>query len=156
MAGVPAETYNFWLTYDNTDWGFSALLAYHYFGSSYLTADDFNAERVVEPAKFGDLALSQTFFDGMANLYFGINNITDRQYGYGGYLIASRGTRSFGVEPGRTYFGGVKLKTDFDRMKIPSKEDLGRMRRYLYGAVDRQMDRFSRLGNWIQETTGLR
>ena len=69
---------NLSLEYNNREWGFSGLITYHYVGSRYRINDPYNIAEPLEPAKWGDLAFSQSFFDNAATLYFGIKNFSDR------------------------------------------------------------------------------
>ena len=57
----PYQMYNLALSYNNTDWGFSAALSYHYFGKRYYQGDDMNLNQDLDEIKLGDLAVSQTF-----------------------------------------------------------------------------------------------
>ncbi|MCG8376439.1 MAG: TonB-dependent receptor, partial [Chlorobiales bacterium] len=136
----PADLANLTLSYENKEWGFSALIAGHYVGSQYRTNDPFNESEPLEPAKWGDIAFSQSFFDGLGTLYFGIKNFTDRQYA----LLGTRSSPSPFFPPavplawypneGRTYYMGMKSEMDFNRMRMPTTDDLTRMNRRLYGA----------------------
>ena len=134
----PAQMYNLWLTYENKDWGFAAALTYNYVGKRYFLADDFNFGRDNDEVKTGDLAISQTFFDGLATLYAGVKNISDLQYAYNtAYSVAAgQPTYTWYPEQGRTYYGGIKCAFDFDRMRIPTGADLQRMQERLYGALE--------------------
>lgn len=136
----PAEMGNLTLSYDNREWGFSAMISYHYMGSRYMLNDIFNQWPDLAPAKWADLAFSQTFFDGQATLYFGINNFSDAQYAIQG-SIANWVPPTYGEapvwwsNPGRTFYFGLRSSMDFQRMKLPSSEDLRRMNRRLYGSL---------------------
>jgi iron complex outermembrane recepter protein len=131
----PTEMANASLAYDNTEWGFSALFTYHYIGTRYMINDIFNEWPELEPAKWGDLAFSQTFFDGNATVYFGINNFSDRQYAIQGSYDSWTTAQYWYPNAGRTYYMGVKMATDFNRMRLPSMADLTRMQTRLYGAM---------------------
>ncbi len=76
----PGEMGHLFLEYNNKEWGFSGMISYHYIGSRYRINDAYNIAEPLEPAKWGDLAFSQSFFDNAATLYFGIKNFSDRQY----------------------------------------------------------------------------
>ncbi|MFC1833188.1 TonB-dependent receptor [Thermodesulfobacteriota bacterium] len=136
----PAEIYYGSLEYVNKCWGFSLAGTYHQVGSQMRGNDIFNTSEPLEPAKWGDIAMSQTFFDGLATLYFGIKNITDRQYALWGWRPAPYRFRVFDWEDvwypakGRTYYMGLKSEMAFDRMKLPSLDDLERMNRRLKAA----------------------
>jgi iron complex outermembrane recepter protein len=133
----PAYMYNMSLTYDNQDWGFSTSLAYNYVGRRYFLSDNQNAGKDQEEVKTLDLAVRQTFFDGLATLYGGVKNLNDRMYALNtAYSIASgQPAYTYYPEQGRTYYGGIKCSMDFDKMKIPSTADLQRMQTRLYGAL---------------------
>ncbi|AFM28040.1 outer membrane receptor protein [Desulfomonile tiedjei DSM 6799] len=138
----PGEMCNLWLSYDNTDWGFSASIHYRYVGKRYFQGDDFNVARDLDEVKTADLAVSQTFFDGLTTLYFGIQNINDLQYSLASYYYLSSGVPVYQFYPnaGRTYYLGLKTSLDFDKMKVPSGADLQRMQERLYGAVGSGVD----------------
>ena len=139
----PAEMGNLTLEYNNREWGFSGLITYHYIGSRYRINDPYNIAEPLEPAKWGDLALSQSFFDNAVTLYFGIRNFSDLQYAIIGTKTAPSLYDPLGTSvplawypnEGRTYYAGLKTNMDFDRMKIPTQEDLSRMQRRLYGSM---------------------
>jgi hypothetical protein len=76
----PAELANLVLEYNNRVWGFSGMIKYYYVGSRFMSNDAYNIVPPLEPAKWGDLAFSQTFFDNVVTLYFGIRNFSDAQY----------------------------------------------------------------------------
>jgi iron complex outermembrane recepter protein len=84
-----------------------------------------------------NLAFSQDFFDGLANVYFGIRNVNDLHYAYSTFysVVSDQPTYTYYPETGRTYYGGIKCALDFNRMKIPTGADLERMQERLYGAV---------------------
>ena len=151
----PSEMCNMWLSYERTDWGFSASLSYQYIGKRYFQGDDFNEARDLEEVKTGDLALSQTFFDNLATLYFGIRNVNDRQYSLASYYYVSSGKPIYQFYPngGRTYYLGLKCALDYDRMKIPTGADLERMQERVYGAVEAGVnglrDAPGRLRGWL-------
>jgi len=149
----PAEMGNISLSYENKEWGFSGLIAYHYVGTQYRINDPFNETEDLEPAKWGDIAFSQTFFDGMTSLYFGVKNFTDRQYA----LWGTRSDPSFVTVPaawhpnaGRTYYLGVKTAMDYERMRLPSTTDIIRMNRRLYGAINNGMNGVTGMGSRIR------
>jgi iron complex outermembrane recepter protein len=144
----PGEMGNLSLEYNNREWGFSSLITYHYVGSRYRINDPYNIAEPLEPAKWGDLTFSQSFFDNAATLYFGIKNFSDRQYAIIGTksspsLFDPLGTSvpaAWYPNEGRTYYTGIKANMDFDRMKVPTREDLSRMQRRLYGSVQSGVD----------------
>ena len=144
----PGEMCNLSLEYNNREWGFSGLITYHYIGSRYRINDPYNIAEPLEPAKWGDLAFSQTFFDNAATLYFGIKNFSDLQYAIIGTKSAPSLFDPLGTSvpaawypnEGRTYYAGIKANMDFDRMKVPTREDLSRMQRRLYGSVQSGVD----------------
>lgn len=151
----PHEMYNLWLTYENTDWGFAASISYRYIGSRYFQGDDFNVARDLEPVRIGDLAISQTFFDGLATLYFGIKNFNDQQSSLASYYYISisgnNAIYQYYPDAGRTYYLGVRSTLDFDRMRVPTSADLERMHERLYGALERGINSLAgvpgRIGN---------
>ncbi|MEW6137854.1 MAG: TonB-dependent receptor [Thermodesulfobacteriota bacterium] len=138
----PGEMANVSLKYNNDEWGFSAMIKYYYVGSRYRQNDVYNIWEPLEPAKWGDLAFSQSFFDNDATVYFGIRNFTDRQYALIGYLSPPSIYSPLGSyegwfpNEGRTYYGGVKANLNFDRMRVPTIADLERMQRRLYGTFE--------------------
>lgn len=134
----PAQMYNLWLTYENKDWGFAASLTYNYVGKRYFLSDNLNVGRDIDEVKTGDLAVSQTFFDGLATLYGGIKNINDLQFAYNTAFSVAAGqpTYTWYPEQGRTYYGGIKCALDFDKMRIPTGADLQRMQERLYGSLE--------------------
>ncbi len=137
---TPREMYNMQLKYRNIAWGFSALASYHYVGSRFRINDHFNVLPPLETAKWGDIAFSQSFFDGEAEIHLGIRNVTDAHYGLLGIASSfSSGTFVF-PNAGRTYYAGVKTNMDFERMRLPTKSDLDRMRRRLYGSVGSRLN----------------
>ncbi len=147
----PADMGNASLDYNNEEWGFSAAIAYHYIGSRYFLNDVQNEQLALEPAKWGDLAFSQKFFDGMTSLYFGIKNFTDRQYAIqGSYSTYPAPDLYYWPNAGRTYFMGMKSDLDFERMRMPTVEDLKRMNRRLYGALNSGRSMFNGMGSWMR------
>jgi len=136
----PAEMWNVSLAYENTDWGFSAAITGRCFGKRYFQGDDQNWRRDLDEVKIGDLAISQTFFDGASTLYFGINNFTDEQQAYNTYwdysYVNTAKEFQFWTDAGRTYYMGVRTSLDFDRMRVPTSADLQRMRERLYGSLE--------------------
>jgi iron complex outermembrane recepter protein len=159
----PAEMANISLAYENKEWGFSALLAYHYVGTRYMVNDIFNQWPDLEPAKWGDIAFSQTVFEGMTTLYFGVNNVSDRQYAIQGSIAtiyppptyAATEVQTWWPNAGRTYYFGMRTSTDFHRMRLPSTDDLRRMQNRLYGTLNRGADSFSQTSSWIRGFVGL-
>ncbi|MGB6067578.1 MAG: TonB-dependent receptor [Desulfomonilaceae bacterium] len=145
---VPAKMANLWLEYNNREWGFSGLIEYHYIGSRYRINDPYNIAEPLEAAKWGDLAFSQSFFDKAATLYFGIKNFSDLQYAIIGTKSAPSLSDPLGTSvpaawypnEGRTYYAGIKTNMDFDRMKVPTRADLNRMQRRLYGSMQAGFD----------------
>jgi iron complex outermembrane receptor protein len=138
---------NLILEYNNREWGFSGMIKYYYIGSRYRAYDSYNIAEPLEPAKWGDLAFSQSFFDNAVTLYFGIRNFTDRQYAILGETdspnMGSPGNPQSDVwypNEGRSYYGGLKVNMDFDRMRVPTMEDLNRMQRRLYGSLQSGVD----------------
>lgn len=143
----PAEMANLSLEYNNRDWGFSGMIKYYYIGSRFRANDAYNIQEPLEPAKWGDLAVSQNFFDNAATVYFGIRNFSDAQYSILGttgspstYYPLGNGKDGWYPNEGRTYYGGLKATLDFDRIKVPTREDLNRMQRRLYGSVRSGVD----------------
>ena len=136
----PNYMYNCSLVYDNTEWGFSASIAYRYAGKRYFQGDDLNQGKDNPEAKIGDLVISQKLFDGSTTIYFGIKNFNDCMYLWNSYWDYSYWNRpqEYEIWPdaGRTYYMGVKGNMDFDRMKLPSWADLQRMRTRLYGSME--------------------
>jgi len=159
----PGEMGNLSLEYQNREWGFSGLITYHYIGSRYRINDPYNIAEPLEPAKWGDLAFSQTFFDNAVTLYFGVKNFSDRQYAIIGTKSAPSLTDPFGTRvpaawypnEGRTYYGGIKATMDFERMRAPTVEDLNRMQRRLYGSLQSGVDRMYGLGSGIRKLTSF-
>ncbi|AFM28041.1 TonB-dependent receptor [Desulfomonile tiedjei] len=134
----PAQMYNLWLTYENKDWGFAASLSYNYASKRYFLGDDLNIGIDLDEIKVLNFALSQDFFDGLANVYFGIKNVADYRYAYSTIfsIVSNQPTYSFYPEPGRTFFGGIKCNLDFNKMKVPTGADLQRMQERLYGSLE--------------------
>ena len=151
----PGEMANLSLVYQNKEWGFSASLAYHYVGTRYMLNDIFNQYPELEPAKWGDIAFSQTIFDGATTLYFGVNNVSDRQYAIQGSLAYDGGPLTWYPNAGRTYYFGTKTSTDFHRMRLPTIDDLRRMQNRLYGTVNRGLDGFSQMSGRMRGFVGL-
>lgn len=158
----PAEMGNLSLEYNNKEWGFSGLITYHYIGSRYRINDPYNIAEALEPAKWGDLAISQSFFDKAATLYFGIKNFSDRQYAIIGTKSAPSPSSPLGLgvpaawypNEGRTYYGGVKANLDFDRMRVPTRDDLNRMQKRLYGSLRSGVDNVYGWGARIRSLAG--
>ncbi len=150
----PAQMYNLSLAYDNTEWGFSFAVTGRYVGKRYFQGDDFTVQRDLDEVKIGDLAISQTFFEGTTTVYFGINNFNDEQYTFNTYWDYSYlGTaKEFQIWPdaGRTYYMGVKTSLDFERMRMPTTADLLRMQRRLYGAANEGFNTFTGMGSWMR------
>jgi iron complex outermembrane recepter protein len=150
----PAQMYNASLAYDNTDWGFSASITGRYFGRRYFQGDDLNARRDQDEVKTGDIAIAQTFFDGSATLYCGINNFNDEQQAFNTYwdysYLGTEKEYQFWPDAGRTYYMGVKTSLDYDRMKLPTTSDLQRMWERLYGAAGHGVSEASRAGAWTR------
>lgn len=146
----PAYMYNSSLIYDNTEWGFSASATFRYAGKRYFQGDDLNVLPDVDEVKIGDIAISQSLFDGSATIYFGINNINDCMSTFNTYYWSSQ--RQFQIWPdaGRTYYMGLKSNMDFDRMKLPTGSDLNRMQRRLYGAANESYNSFTGMGSWMR------
>lgn len=132
----PADMGAVSLEYQNRDWGLTTMISYNYLGSRFRINDPFNETEPLEPVKWADLAVSQTLFDGLATVYFGVKNFSDRQN-------ATWGTRSdpsyvtvpaaWYPDAGRTYYLGVKSAMDFENMRVPTTADLRRMNNRLYG-----------------------
>lgn len=158
----PAEMANLSLAYENKEWGFSALLAYHYVGTRYMVNDIFNQWPDLEPAKWGDIAFSQTVFEGMTTLYFGVSNVSDRQYAIQGSMAtiyppptyAATEVQTWWPNAGRTYYFGMRTSTDFHKMRLPSTDDLRRMQRRLYGSVQSGLDGVNGWGARIRNLGG--
>ena len=58
----PSDMANVELTYNNREWGFSGMIAYHYVGSRFLLNDVFNEQPDLEASKWGDISFSQKFW----------------------------------------------------------------------------------------------
>ncbi|MFH0960331.1 MAG: hypothetical protein V1897_16685, partial [Pseudomonadota bacterium] len=81
---------------------------------------------------------------------------SDRQYA----LWGTRSDPSFVTVPiawypneGRTYFMGLKMDLDYERMRVPTIPDLTRMHRSLYGSM---VDSFSSVrgaATWMRNLT---
>ncbi len=148
MCQNPGEMGNLSLEYNNREWGFSGLITYHYIGSRYRINDPYNIAEPLEAAKWGDLAFSQTFLGDAVTLYFGIKNFSDAQYAIIGTKSAPSTFSPLGTSvpaawypnEGRTFYTGLKANMDFNRMKVPTREDLNRMQRRLYGSVQAGAD----------------
>jgi iron complex outermembrane receptor protein len=138
------------LAYQNSDWGFSALFSYYYVGSRFFDGDIFNEMKPMEPAKWGDMAFSQTVFDDTTTIYFGVRNFTDRQYALSGNIFGLAGDFLRYSNAGRTYYAGVRSSLDFERMRLPSTADLQRMNRRLYGALRTGANVFTGMGSWMR------
>ncbi|MFH0821162.1 MAG: TonB-dependent receptor [Pseudomonadota bacterium] len=159
----PADMGNLSLEYANKEWGTSFLISYHYIGSRYRINDPYNIAEPLEPTKWGDLALSQSFFGNAATVYFGVKNFTDRQYAIFGTKSAPSTYDPLGTSTpaawypneGRTYYTGLKADMDFERMRVPSVADLSRMQRRLYGSVESGMDTVSGWGERIRTFAGF-
>lgn len=141
----PELMYNAWLIYENKDWGFAACLSYNYTSKRYLLGDELNIGIDQDEVKVLNLALSQSFFDGLGEVYFGIKNLNDYRYAYSTvYSIASNQPKySYYPETGRIVYGGVKCGFDFNRMKVPTGADLQRMQERLYGSLEDGLGRLS-------------
>ncbi|MFC1834760.1 hypothetical protein ACFL2Q_08500 [Thermodesulfobacteriota bacterium] len=150
----PAEFYYGSLEYTNKCWGFSLAAMYHQVGSQYRGNDIFNTNEPQEPAKWGNIAFSQSFFDGLATLYFGVKNVTDRQYALWGWRPAPYRPRIFDWQDtwypakGRTYYMGLKSEMSFDRMRLPSLDDLERMNRRLRAACNDGISSVRDVAEW--------
>jgi iron complex outermembrane recepter protein len=157
----PGEMGHLFLEYNKREWGFSGMISYHYIGSRFRINDAYNIAEPVEPAKWGDLAFSQTFFDSAATLYFGIKNFSDRQYAVIGTKSAPSLYDPLGTSTpaawypneGRTYYAGLKANLDFDRMRVPTTADLTRMQRRLYGALNGSADTIYGWGSRLRNLT---
>ena len=140
----PADMGHLFLEYNNREWGFSGMISCHYLGSRYRINDSYNIAEPLEPATWGDLAFSQTFFDNVATLYFGIKNFTDCQYAVIGTKSAPSLWDPLGTSvpaawypnEARTFYAGLKANMDFDCMRVPTVADLTRMQKRLYGTLN--------------------
>jgi iron complex outermembrane recepter protein len=152
----PSDMANLELIYNNREWGFSGMIAYHYVGSRFLLNDVFNEQPALEASKWGDITFSQKFWGDLAELYFGVRNFSDRQYAPQG-AYASYYTAPFDIQyysaPGRTYFFGLKTKLDFDKMRMPTIPDLTRMHRSLYGSVAESFSSVRGAVSWMRGLT---
>jgi iron complex outermembrane receptor protein len=149
----PGEMGNASLEYTNNEWGFSAMIKYYYIGSRYMQNDVYNIYEALEPAKWGDLAFSQSLFDNDATVFFGIRNFTDRQYAIiGSYLM---GAERWFPNEGRSYYGGLKANLDFDRMRVPTTQDLKRMQTRLYGSLQSGLDNVYGWGERIRNAASF-
>ncbi len=140
VAPAPAQMYYLRLTYDNKEWGFASSLSYYNVSKGYYQNDDLNGGRDMEETKRLDLAVAQNFFNDMITVYGGINNITDRinmvATSYSWSASAAAPSYSQYPDKPRTYYGGVKAKMDYDRMKVPTVADFQRMQERVYGAFE--------------------
>jgi iron complex outermembrane recepter protein len=156
MTLNPSDMANLELIYNNREWGFSGMIAYHYVGSRFLLNDVFNEQPDLEASKWGDISFSQKFWGDLAELYFGVRNFSDRQYSPQG-SYASYYTAPFDIQyysaPGRTYFFGLKTKLDFDKMRMPTVSDLTRMHRSLYGSVADSFSSVRGAATWMRDLT---
>jgi iron complex outermembrane recepter protein len=135
----PAQMYYLRLTYDNKEWGFASSLSYFNVSKAYYQGDDLNAGKDMEETKQLDLAVAQSFFSDMITVYGGITNITDRtNMPQSSYSWSSGAYPTYSQYPDkpRTYYGGIKAKMDYDRMKVPTVADFQRMQERLYGAFE--------------------
>jgi hypothetical protein len=114
-------------------------------------------------AKWGDLAFSQTFFDDAVTLFFGIRNFSDATYSLYGYTPSPSKSSPWGNPAqdrwypgeGRTYYGGFKFNMDLDSIRVPTTQDLNRMRTRLYGSLESTLDSVSGLGTRIRNLTSF-
>ncbi len=153
----PNYMYNCTLVYDNKESGFSASIGYMYAGARYFQGDDLNAAtRQIPEAKIGNLAISQTLFDGSTSIYFGIKNFNDCMYLFNSFWDYSALSYAPGAQymlwpdAGRTYYTGLKTNLDFERMRLPTWSDLNRMQRRLYGAASESYNSFTGMGSWMR------
>lgn len=159
----PGEMGNLSLEYTNVDWGFSGMIKYYYIGSRFMQNDVYNICEPLEPAHWGDLAFSQSFFDNNATVFFGIRNFSDHKYALLGYTQAPSTAQPFGdrtkdgwwPNEGRTYYGGLKTNLDFDRMRVPTTEDLRRMQTRLYGSLQSGRDSVYGWGERIRDAASF-
>jgi len=145
----PADMGSLSLEYQNSNWGLSALISCNYLGSRFRINDPFNEVEPLEPVKWGDLAVSQTLFDGLTTVYFGVRNFSDR-------ANATWGTRSdpsyvtvpaaWFPDAGRTYYLGTKTVMDFNNMRVPTSADFRRMNNRLYGALRNSAEAMTGIG----------
>lgn len=155
----PSDMANLELIYNNREWGFSGMIAYHYVGSRFLLNDIFNEQPDLEACKWGDISFSQKFWGDLAELYFGVRNFSDRQYSpQGTYLPPDNWVPPpfdilYFSAPGRTYFFGLKAKLDYDQMRVPTVSDLTRMRQRLYGSVSDGFSSVRGAATWMRNLT---
>ncbi len=152
----PSDMANVELTYNNREWGFSGMIAYHYVGSRFLLNDVFNDQPDLEASKWGDISFAQKFWGDMAELYFGVRNFSDRQYSpqgsYASYYTPPFDNLYYSA-PGRTYFFGLKAKLDYDKMRVPTVSDLTRVRQRLYGSVSDGFSSVQGAATWMRNLT---
>ena len=156
MTQNPSDMANLELIYNNREWGFSGMIAYHYVGSRFLLNDIFNEQPDLEASKWGDISFSQKFWGDLAELYFGVRNFSDRQYSpQGSYdqWAAIPYDNLYYSAPGRTYFFGLKTKLDFDIMRMPTVRDLTRMHQSLYGSVADSFSSVRGAATWMRNLT---
>ncbi len=160
----PREMGNLMVTYENREWGFSGMVSFNYIGTRYMLNDTFNEWPELEPVKVGNFTISQTVLDGLATVYMGVNNFSDRQYAVQGSiaatfpppLYAQADVPVWWPDAGRTYFVGIKGETAFHRMRMPMVRDLRRMQERLYGAFNDSVDTFTGMGSWMRNLAGFR
>lgn len=152
LSNTPKDMAHVNVAYDNTEWGFSASIAYHYIGTRWLQDDVFNELPEIEPAIWGDIKFSQDFWDGLATLYGGVLNFTDRQYAIEGRAetFSPPTFQKYWPNAGRTMYFGAKSSLDFHRMRLPTVSDLERMNRRLYGVLDQGRSAFTGMGSWMR------
>jgi len=156
MTQNPSDMANLELIYNNREWGFSGMIAYHYVGSRFLLNDIFNEQPDLEASKWGDISFSQKFWGDLAELYFGVRNFSDRQYSpQGSYdqWAAIPYDNLYYSAPGRTYFFGLKAKLDFEKMRMPTVSDLTRMSQRLYGSVTDGFSSTRGAASWMRNLT---
>jgi iron complex outermembrane receptor protein len=160
----PLEMANVSLSYDNREWGFSGMISYNYIGSRYMINDTYAEWAELEPVKTGNFTISQTVLEGLATVYMGVNNFSDRQTAVQGAIATVYPPPTFTPtslptwwpDAGRTYFLGIKGETDFHRMKLPTMRDLDRMRERLYGALNDGVGTFTGMGSWMRNLASFR
>ena len=163
MTQNPGEMAYLSLEYNNREWGFSSMIKYYYMGTRFRQNDHYNVADPLEPARWGDLALSQSLFDDAVTLFFGIRNFTDAQYALLGYAsspstsypLGNRALDGWYPNEGRSYYAGFKTNMDYDRLRIPTMEDLKRMQKRLYGSVESTVNGVSSLGARIRNYTSF-
>ncbi len=151
---TPNEMYNLDLSYNNTDYGFSAMASWHYVGSRYVINDFFNNRPALEGAHWGDLTFSQSMFGEMAQLYGGVKNFTDQKYALLGTSSNMTQRTFYWPNAGITYYFGVRAGLDFDRMRMPTTNDLNRLGQRLQGGFRQAATNVSRMGNWLRGAAG--